>query len=77
MWVQSNKMTFNSKKFEHLRYNPNKDVKNLFYGGYIAADSSPIDMVAQTKDLGIIMSNNACFDEQVEAVITKGKRMSG
>ena len=45
MWAQSNKMTFNSKKFEHLRYNPNKDVKNLFYGGYIAADSSPIDMV--------------------------------
>ena len=52
-------------------------MKNLFYGGYIAADSSPIDMVTQTKDLGIIMSNNACFDEQVEAVITKGKRMSG
>ena len=77
MWAHSNKMTFNSKKFEHLRYNPNKDVKNLFYGGYIAADSSPIDMVTQTKDLGIIMSNNACFDEQVEAVITKGKRMSG
>ena len=38
MWAQSNKMTFNSKKFEHLRYNPNKGMNNLFYGGYITSD---------------------------------------
>ena len=64
---------FQSTKFKHLRYNPKKDVKNLFYGGYIAADCLPFDMTTQTKDLGIIVSNNECFGEQVEAVITKGK----
>ena len=48
-------------------------MKNLFYGGYIAADCLPFDMTTQTKDLGIIVSNNECFGEQVEAVITKGK----
>ena len=77
LWAEANKMAFNSKKFEHLRYNPNKDMKNIFYGGYVAANDSPIEMVNHTKDLGIIMSNSACFTDQVEEVVKKGKKMSG
>ena len=68
-------MTFNSKKFEWLRYSagtsPSPDFK------YQAPDSSDIPLKTELRDLGVTICTDLTFNLQIEKVITTASQMVG
>ena len=67
-WEESNKMKFNGAKFQILRYGPNEDLKNntIYFTGNT---EDIIEQLPSFRDLGIIISDNAKFDDHVEKVV--------
>ena len=72
-WAQDNNMEFNSPKFECLRYGNNTDIKENTW--YKTPSGDPIKVVEHAKDLGIIMSSNGTFREQVNRVISTANQL--
>ena len=63
-WAESNKMEFNSDKFELLRYRlRGSTVQNL--AGYKSNIDSEIEEEAHVKDLGVKLSGDATFSGHI------------
>ena len=69
-------MKFNGSKFQLLRYGPNSDIKNNTM--YVTSDMEEvIEQFSSLRDLGVIMSDSAKFDDQIEKVVTTVRRKVG
>ena len=74
-WQEENNMLFNGKKFEVLRYENDKSIKEST--SYFTPNFEDIIEEKETlRDLGIIMSNDGAFSSHVEFVCGKVKQKS-
>lgn len=72
-WAKTNNMMFNSLKFELLHYkSPSTDIN----ASYQDSDKCEILQKSAVKDLGVLMSDSACFAEHINNVCTSMKNMS-
>ena len=75
-WELENKMKFNGSKFQLLRYGTNEEIKNnTIY--FTTNMEEVIDQFSSLRDLGVIMSDNARFDDHIEKVATTVRRKIG
>ena len=74
-WADKNKMKFNDKKFESIHYQPNR--QEYADQAYSTGDGSLIEQKSSVRDLGIMMSNDATFKENIGTMVKRGKRMAG
>ena len=75
-WANDNNMNFNGKKFQVVRYGPNEELKNnteYFSGVY----DEIIERFNSVRDLGVQLSDDASFNEQIEKVVKKARQKSG
>jgi endonuclease/exonuclease/phosphatase family metal-dependent hydrolase len=69
-WKNINNMKFNGSKFQLIRYGPNEDIKNNTL--YFTEDVEEIiERVPSLRDLGVIMSDTAKFDDHIDHVSKK------
>ena len=62
-------MKFNGSKFQLLRYGNNEGIKNnTIY--FTTNMEEVIDQFLSLRDLGVIMSDSARFDDHIEKVAT-------
>ena len=75
-WSKENNMEYNATKFVLLRYGKNTDLKEdtVYFSGDM---DEVIEEKESTKDLGVIMQNDATFSEQIEKVCCKVRQKSG
>ena len=73
-WAERVNMTFNSDKFECVRYWPGGSVPDT---QYLAPDLSPIEQKEHLRDLGVEMSSNLTFNDHIGDVVTSASRMVG
>ena len=71
-WSRTNNMMFNGSKFEHLRYGHHQINRN-----YLTPEGEPINMITDTRDLGITMSSSGNFDKHINNISLKGSQMAG
>ena len=75
-WELENKMKFNGSKFQLLRYGNNEEIKNnTIY--FTTNMEEVIDQFSSLRDLGVIMSDSARFDDHIEKVATTVRRKIG
>ena len=75
-WQTDNKMKFNGKKFQVLRYGNNKELKeNTLY--FTENTESIIEEFTELRDLGIILSNDAKFSKHVDKVANTVRQKTG
>ena len=74
-WAEINKMSFNEKKFDVLRYRNNDPTQDCT--SYTTPSGQVIKEKTTVKDLGILMSNNLSFNSQINHVVTSLRNMSG
>ena len=74
-WANKNNMEFNSKKFELIRYGKNQDIKDGTI--YFSADDNIIEEKEVLRDLGILMNNEATFDDHIMKVCKTVKQKAG
>ena len=75
-WQTFNKMKFNGAKFQALRYGPNEDIKeDTIY--FTENMEDIIQRVSSLRDLGIIISDDANFNEHIEKVVSKVRQKIG
>ena len=75
-WAKCNNMKFNGKKFQVVRYGRNEELKNnteYFSGAY----EEIIERFETIRDLGVQLSDDASFNEQIEKVCKKARQKSG
>ena len=72
-WAENNNMTFNSSKFNLMRYGQSSTQQ----AGYISPENDSIEAVSYLRDLGITMSNTGMFDQHLADCCEKGNQMSG
>ena len=72
-WTDDNDMKLNDVKFELLRYGPNQIIKDQT--NYTSPSGSIIESKNIVKDLGILMSDNCLFKEQIISTIEKAKNL--
>ena len=75
-WANENNMKFNGKKFQVVRYGRNEELKNnteYFSGAY----EEIIERFETIRDLGVQLSDDASFNEQIEKVCKKARQKSG
>ena len=71
-WARTNNMTFNENKFEHIRYGSGDCIEN-----YTGPDGANIRICNQVKDLGVIISDDAKFEDQINAVVKTARQRVG
>ena len=71
-WAKENNMSFNSDKFELLRYK----VNNVTLAPYCTPDGSIIGEATQVKDLGVCIDNSGTFEAHITEAIKQGKNMA-
>ena len=75
-WGKRNNMEFNNKKFVVLRYGKNLEIKENT--SYFSGETDEIIKEKEsTRDLGIIMQNDASFNEHIEKICKKVRQKSG
>ena len=74
-WASEVNMSFNSDKFECLRYWAGSDSAPTF--SYLAPDSQPIEVKADLRDLGVRISSNLSFDIHIENTVTAASKLVG
>ena len=74
-WAEDNKMQFNDNKFESIYYHPNR--RSYPNQEYITMDGAQIEQKSSVRDLGIMMSDDATFKENIDVMVKRGKRMAG
>ena len=74
-WAEQNNMLFNNGKFELLRYGNDEDLKNSTF--YLSANNEIIEEKETLRDLGIILNNQANFDDHVSNICAKVKQKTG
>ena len=75
-WADLNNATFNSEKFEAIRFTSDKKLKtpDPIYRAY---SDEYIDFEMHVKDLGVWMSANLTFDEHIRIITAKARRVMG
>ncbi len=74
-WAEANSMTFNSSKFELLRYRSyTNEIDNE---QYTTPEGGVIVQKKQTRDLGVTVSDDACFDQQITDIVAKARKNMG
>ena len=73
-WTNENNMKLNDVKFELLRYGPNQLIKDQT--SYTSPLGKKIESKNVVKDLGVLMSNDCTFNEQIVNIIEKAKNIS-
>ena len=66
-WAQANNATFNSDKFQCLRYGRNQDLKDATC--YKSDGGTSIKSESSVRDLGVTMSDNGLFSEHIANVV--------
>jgi hypothetical protein len=74
-WAAENNSTFNSDKFECIRYHCNKDRDSDLK--YLADNGSEIEFKQHVKDLGVTVSDNGTFKQHIQNVVLKARQKSG
>ena len=74
-WANQVNMSFNSDKFECLRYWADPDKAPTF--NYLAPDSQPIEVKSDLRDLGVRISSNLSFDIHIENTVTAASKLVG
>ena len=74
-WAEDNNMTFNSNKFECLRYGYNHELKENT--SYLSSDGQPITVVDNVKDLGKTMSSDGTFKNHINTAIHTANHLCG
>ena len=75
-WAEMNNMKFNGSKFQLLRYGPNESVKEDTF--YFTGDGEEIiDRFENLKDLGVIMNQEATFNDHVTHIEKKVRQKIG
>ena len=75
-WAEENNMKFNGTKFQLLRFGDNNDIKDdtIYFRDNM---SNVIDQFETVKDLGIIMNNQANFNDHLEKAVRKSRQKMG
>ena len=69
-WEAKNQMKFNGTKFQAVRYGPNEDLKNSTM--YFTANMEDvIQQFSSIRDLGVMISDDARFETNIEKVVSK------
>ena len=66
-------MTFNGDKFELIRYGK----RVIDPVSFSQPDGVPIREVPEVKDLGVLMSQSATFESEIEKNVVKSNRQAG
>ena len=74
-WATDVNMIFNSEKFECLRFWPGKSGTEEF--DYLAPDGSPIAVKNSLRDLGVIVSSDLSFSEQIQNAVCSANKLIG
>ena len=75
-WAELNKMVFNDSKFEHLEYTTHLPYE--VHRSFNAKNGDPIQKTEVIKDLGVLMSADCCFKEQIQSMVKKANvRLGG
>ena len=69
-WTSDNNMKLNDVKFELLRYGKNELIKDETH--YTSPSGEIIQSKSVVKDLGVLMSNDCTFKEQILSIIVGG-----
>ena len=75
-WAEENNMKFNGTKFQLLRFGDNNDIKDdtIYFTDNM---SNVIDQFETVMDLGIIMNNQANFNDHLEKAVRKSRQKMG
>ena len=73
-WADTVGMVFNSEKFELLRFWADDDKKPDFV--YTGPNGNPIEEKSSLRDLGVRISSDLSFSEQIEKVAKEGEQMA-
>ena len=73
-WSKRVNMTFNSDKFEHLRYQAN--IQHPLHT-YLSDSGTPIETKSKLRDLGVTISASATFSDFISEKITSVTKLSG
>ena len=75
-WAKENNMVFNGTKFQVMRYGNDEELKNNT--NYVTEETSKIiERFENLRDLGVIMSDDGSFDEQINKVANKARQKTG
>ena len=74
-WADSNGMSFNSSKFELVRYGNDEIIKSCT--NYTSDSGTIIDTKHVVKDLGILISDDCKFDLHIDQVAENVKKLCG
>ena len=74
-WSVENNMTFNSEKFECIRYGKRKNFHETT--GYLSDVNSSITPKDQINDLGVLTSSNCQFKSHIENVTKSANKLCG
>ena len=72
-WAIDNNMEFNNTKFELLQYGLNFVIKQTVK--YFAPDGTQITAKSHVKDLGVLMSSDGTFFEQINKICQSARDM--
>ena len=74
-WADHNNMSFNSTKFEHLRYSAVHDNSAAYM--YKAHEGSDIETKENLRDLGITLSCDGTFTTHINTVTKTARSQAG
>ena len=74
-WAKKNNMEFNGNKFEVIKFGQNTELKST--SQYNGPNGLPIERSNRIKDLGVIINDNATFDDHIDRVASKCKQLIG
>ena len=78
-WAERVNMSFNSDKFECLRYWPQKVIGDEFRNQYTYTDDlgNLIEEQEVLKDLGVQMASDLTFSKHIERAVTSCRKLTG
>ena len=75
-WAEENNMQFNGKKFQVVRYGKDENLKNeTLY--FTENTENIVERHEVVRDLGVMMSDDASFKDQIEKVAKKVRQKTG
>ena len=75
-WAEENNMKFNGKKFQVVRYGKDENLKDeTLY--FTENTENIVERYETVRDLGVMMSDDATFKDQIEKVAKKVRQKTG
>ena len=75
-WAKENNMVYNGTKFQVIRYGRDEELKNNT--NYFTENTSEIiERIENLRDLGVILSDDASFDDHIDKVVKKVRQKTG